>query len=35
MVLILILAEVFGLYGIVVAILMITRSTMDVTRCRY
>ncbi|KAM4055291.1 ATP synthase subunit C domain-containing protein [Hirsutella rhossiliensis] len=35
MVLILIFAEVLGLYGIVVSILMITRSTMDVTQCKY
>jgi V-type H+-transporting ATPase proteolipid subunit len=35
MVLILIFAEVLGLYGVVVSILMLTRSTMGVTVCPY
>ncbi|KAF4972499.1 hypothetical protein FZEAL_9579 [Fusarium zealandicum] len=35
MVLILIFAEVLGLYGVIVSILMLTRSKMDVTECRY
>ncbi|KAG8415056.1 hypothetical protein J3458_008938 [Metarhizium acridum] len=35
MVLILIFAEVLGLYGVIVSILMITKSTLDVTECRY
>ncbi|KEY69399.1 hypothetical protein S40285_00331 [Stachybotrys chlorohalonatus IBT 40285] len=33
MVLILIFAEVLGLYGVIVSILMLTRSGMDVTQC--
>ncbi|KAF3355361.1 Chromatin structure-remodeling complex subunit rsc7 [Verticillium dahliae VDG1] len=33
MVLILIFAEVLGLYGVIVAILMLTRSKVDVTVC--
>ncbi|KAM5509431.1 V-type ATPase [Fusarium oxysporum f. sp. phaseoli] len=35
MVLILIFAEVLGLYGVIVSILMLTRSTDGVTECRY
>ncbi|OAA44819.1 vacuolar ATP synthase 16 kDa proteolipid subunit [Metarhizium rileyi] len=35
MVLILIFAEVLGLYGVIVSILIITKSTLDVTECRY
>ncbi|KAK2592531.1 hypothetical protein QQS21_009776 [Conoideocrella luteorostrata] len=35
MVLILIFAEVLGLYGVIVAILMITKSTEGVTNCLY
>lgn len=35
MVLILIFAEVLGLYGVIVSILMITRADMGVTECRY
>jgi len=35
MVLILIFSEVLGLYGVVVSILMLTRSTLGVTECRY
>ncbi|PNY24695.1 V-type proton ATPase proteolipid subunit [Tolypocladium capitatum] len=35
MVLILIFAEVLGLYGVVVSILMITQSTADVTECTF
>ena len=35
MVLILIFAEVLGLYGVIVSILMITRSTLNVTECPY
>ncbi|KAG7290902.1 hypothetical protein NEMBOFW57_000907 [Staphylotrichum longicolle] len=35
MVLILIFAEVLGLYGVIVSILMLTRSTMGVTACPY
>jgi V-type H+-transporting ATPase proteolipid subunit len=35
MVLILIFAEVLGLYGVIVSILMLTRSTMGVTECPY
>ncbi|KAF5023743.1 hypothetical protein F66182_4176 [Fusarium sp. NRRL 66182] len=35
MVLILIFAEVLGLYGVIVSILMLTRSKLDVTECRY
>ncbi|POR31352.1 V-type proton ATPase proteolipid subunit [Tolypocladium paradoxum] len=35
MVLILIFAEVLGLYGVVVSILMITQSTTDVTECMF
>jgi V-type H+-transporting ATPase proteolipid subunit len=35
MVLILIFAEVLGLYGVIVCILMLTRSEMGVTECRY
>ncbi|KAK3313553.1 V-ATPase proteolipid subunit C-like domain-containing protein [Apodospora peruviana] len=33
MVLLLILAEVLGLYGVIVSILMLTRSTMGETKC--
>jgi len=35
MVLILIFAEVLGLYGVIVSILMLTRSTLNVTECLY
>ncbi|KAH6624331.1 V-ATPase proteolipid subunit C-like domain-containing protein [Chaetomium sp. MPI-SDFR-AT-0129] len=35
MVLILIFAEVLGLYGVIVSILMLTRSTLGVTPCPY
>jgi V-type H+-transporting ATPase proteolipid subunit len=35
MVLILIFAEVLGLYGVIVSILMLTRSTNNVTQCIY
>ncbi|KAL2137442.1 hypothetical protein VTI28DRAFT_9757 [Corynascus sepedonium] len=35
MVLILIFAEVLGLYGVIVSILMLTRSRLDVTMCPY
>lgn len=35
MVLILIFAEVLGLYGVIVSILMLTRSTMGVTECTF
>lgn len=35
MVLILIFAEVLGLYGVIVSILMITKSNQDVTVCPY
>ncbi|KAJ9151868.1 V-type proton ATPase proteolipid subunit [Pleurostoma richardsiae] len=35
MVLILIFAEVLGLYGVIVSILMLTRSTIGVTECLY
>ncbi|KAK0722331.1 hypothetical protein B0T26DRAFT_749747 [Lasiosphaeria miniovina] len=35
MVLILIFAEVLGLYGVIVSILMLTRSTLGVTDCPY
>jgi hypothetical protein len=35
MVLILIFAEVLGLYGVIVSILMITKSNEDVTVCIY
>ncbi|KAK4106069.1 V-type ATPase [Parathielavia hyrcaniae] len=35
MVLILIFAEVLGLYGVIVSILMLTKSTMGVTACPY
>ncbi|KAK3997288.1 V-ATPase proteolipid subunit C-like domain-containing protein [Cladorrhinum sp. PSN332] len=35
MVLILIFAEVLGLYGVIVSILMLTKSTMGVTECIY
>jgi len=33
MVMILIFAEVLGLYGLIVALLMLTQSTMNVTKC--
>jgi V-type H+-transporting ATPase proteolipid subunit len=33
MVLILIFAEVLGLYGVVVSILMLTKSEINVTKC--
>ncbi|KAJ4304103.1 H(+)-transporting V0 sector ATPase subunit c [Collariella sp. IMI 366227] len=35
MVLILIFAEVLGLYGVIVSILMLTKSTLGVTACPY
>jgi V-type H+-transporting ATPase proteolipid subunit len=35
MVLILIFAEVLGLYGVIVSILMLTKSTLGVTVCPY
>ncbi len=35
MVLILIFAEVLGLYGVVVSILMLTKSRAGVTECRF
>lgn len=35
MVLILIFAEVLGLYGVIVSIMMLTRSKLDVTECMY
>ncbi len=35
MVLILIFAEVLGLYGVIVSILMLTKSTIGVTECLY
>ncbi|KAL7626826.1 H(+)-transporting V0 sector ATPase subunit c [Parahypoxylon ruwenzoriense] len=35
MVLILIFAEVLGLYGVIVGILMLTKSTENVTKCLY
>ena len=35
MVLILIFAEVLGLYGVIVSILMLTRSKLGVTECPY
>lgn len=35
MVLILIFAEVLGLYGVIVSILMLTRSKLEVTECLY
>jgi V-type H+-transporting ATPase 16kDa proteolipid subunit len=35
MVLILIFAEVLGLYGVIVSILMLTRSTLGVTECSF
>ncbi|KAH8909686.1 V-type ATPase [Coniochaeta sp. PMI_546] len=35
MILLLILAEVMGLYGVIVAILMLTRSKIGVTECPY
>jgi hypothetical protein len=35
MVLILIFAEVLGLYGVIVSIMMLTRSTLGVTQCPY
>ncbi|KFH41775.1 V-type proton ATPase 16 kDa proteolipid subunit-like protein [Hapsidospora chrysogenum ATCC 11550] len=35
MVLILIFAEVLGLYGVIVSILMLTRSTLNATECTY
>ncbi|KAL1837627.1 hypothetical protein VTJ49DRAFT_3566 [Mycothermus thermophilus] len=35
MVLILIFAEVLGLYGVIVSIMMLTRSTLGVTQCLY
>ncbi|OIW33440.1 V-type ATPase [Coniochaeta ligniaria NRRL 30616] len=35
MILLLILAEVLGLYGVIVSILMLTRSNMGVTECPY
>ncbi|KAK4123177.1 V-type ATPase [Parathielavia appendiculata] len=35
MVLILIFAEVLGLYGVIVSILMLTKSTLGVTECPY
>jgi V-type H+-transporting ATPase proteolipid subunit len=35
MVLILIFAEVLGLYGVIVSILMITGSTNNATQCKY
>jgi V-type H+-transporting ATPase proteolipid subunit len=35
MVLILIFAEVLGLYGVVVSILMLSRSAIGVTECPY
>ncbi|KAI5459960.1 V-ATPase proteolipid subunit C-like domain-containing protein [Mariannaea sp. PMI_226] len=35
MVLILIFAEVLGLYGVVISIMMLTRSKIDVTKCMY
>ncbi|EOO02794.1 putative vacuolar atp synthase 16 kda proteolipid subunit protein [Phaeoacremonium minimum UCRPA7] len=35
MVLILIFAEVLGLYGVIVSILMLTRSNLGVTECLY
>ncbi len=35
MVLILIFAEVLGLYGVVVSIMMLTKSTAGVTACPY
>ena len=35
MVLILIFAEVLGLYGVIVSILMLTKSTLNVTECPY
>ncbi len=35
MVLILIFAEVLGLYGVVVSVLMLSRSTLDVTQCPF
>ena len=35
MVLILIFAEVLGLYGVIVSILMLTKSTIGVTACPY
>lgn len=34
MIMILIFAEVLGLYGMIVALLMMTKSTVDVTICR-
>ena len=35
MILILIFAEVLGLYGTIVAIVMLTRSTLNVTECTW
>ena len=35
MVLILIFSEVLGLYGLIVSILMLSRSMQNVTDCRY
>lgn len=35
MVLILIFAEVLGLYGVIVSILMLTKSKLGVTECQY
>lgn len=35
MVLILIFSEVLGLYGLIVSILMLSRSTVGVTECVY
>jgi V-type H+-transporting ATPase proteolipid subunit len=35
MVLILIFAEVLGLYGVIVSILMLTKSKLDVGECAY
>lgn len=35
MVLILIFAEVLGLYGVIVSILMLTKSRQNVTECLY
>lgn len=35
MILILIFAEVLGLYGVIISILLLTRSKLDVTVCMY
>jgi V-type H+-transporting ATPase 16kDa proteolipid subunit len=35
MILILIFAEVLGLYGVIVSLMMLTKATLNVTECPY